>query len=188
MKSELLRPLGRSDRGQNTAEFAAAFTVLIVIVCIPLVNLAAVPIRTGLAQAIVKDTVKNLSLSEKFSDAIKSARDGTLQQRLAAIGGVEVSSVSVTLQISKVGDASKFTVVERAGAVPKEWQPDGVHAPTSVEIVLAVQSQISPLVLGSSLPGNIPGLTVPFAVNLVERAAWENLGRDPNGGEYFLNE
>lgn len=144
--------------------------------------------RTGLAQAIVKDTIKRLSLSEKFSEAVKASTDGTLEKRLDGVGGVTADSIKVFLRISKVGSADKFVTVERPGSVPKDWLPDGANAPVNVQIVLAVKAKISPLVLGSTLPGKIPGLTVPFDATFEETAGWENLGRNSNSGEYFLNE
>lgn len=188
MVSVLFRLFSRSCKGQNQVEFAAAFSVLIVLVLVPLVNLSAVPMRTGLAQAIVKDTIKRLSLSEKFSEAVKASTDGTLEKRLDGVGGVTADSIKVSLRISKVGSADKFVTVERPGSVPKDWLPDGANAPVNVQIVLAVKAKISPLVLGSTLPGKIPGLTVPFDATFEETAGWENLGRNSNSGEYFLNE
>ncbi len=177
----------RSKKGQHQAEFAAAFTVLIVIVVIPLINLAAVPMRMGLAQAIIKDSVKALSLSEKFSESIKLLKGGTMQQRLAALGGVEAKSVELALRISKVGDSAQSITVTESGAIPKSWLPDGSNAPTSVQIVLTVQTDISPLLL-ANVPGKIPGLTVPFSTTLQETSGWENLGRDANTGEFYVNE
>lgn len=188
MVSVLFKLKRRSCKGQNQVEFAAAFSVLIVLVLVPLVNLAAVPMRTGLAATVVKDTVKRLSLSEKFSDAVKASTDGVLEKRLDGIGGVTADSVKVSLRISKVGSADKFISVDRPGSVPKDWLPDGENAPVNVQIVLTLKAKISPLVLGSTLPAKIPGLTVPFDATLDESAAWENLGRNSNSGEYFLNE
>jgi hypothetical protein len=178
----------RSKKGQGQAEFAAAFTVLIVIIIIPLVNLAAVPMRTGLAQAVIKDTVKTLCRSEKFSDAVKAVQSGSLQQRLAGLGGVEAKTVEVALRLSKAGDsADRSILVNKPGAVPSTWLPEGQSVP-NVQLVLTVQTDVSPMLLGSSFPGKIPGLTVPFSLRLEESSTWENLGRDPNTGEFYLNE
>ena len=188
MKNLLFELSKRSRKGQNQAEFAAAFTVLVVIVMIPLINLAAIPIRAGLASALVKDTVKELSLSERFSDAVKSVKDDKLSRRLAAIGGVELTSVALALRISKVSDDAQEILVEKPGAVPANWLPDGANSPTNVQLILTVEANISPLLLGANLPGKIPGLTVPFAAKLPANAGWENLGRDPQTGEFYLNE
>lgn len=189
MNKALFELSKRRRKGQQQAEFAAAFTVLIVVILIPLINLAAVPMRLGLAQAVVKDTVKSLARSEKFSEAVKYLNDGTMSGRLTGLGGVEAKQIDLTLRLTKVTQTDQSISVSKPGSIPKSWLPDGANNTSiQVQLVLKVQADISPMLLMSGIPAKIPGLTIPFSTNLEEYAAWENLGRDPNSGEFFLNE
>lgn len=179
----------RSARGQNQVEFVASFVVLILFVVFPMINFGAIPVRIGLAQALIKDEVSRLAKSERFSVARKAIeQDSGLQQRLSAIGGISTKAIGLELRMSKVNDPDKSVSSERVGGIPEPWLPDGSNCPCSAQIRLTVQGGVSPLIVCPQFGQEVPGLTGPFPITFVESAPWENLGRNPETGEFFLNE
>lgn len=177
----------RSRSGQNQLEFAAIFGVLIIFVLVPLIDLAAIPIRMAFADSAVKDAVHNLALSSKFSQALSTLGSGTLlQPRLKAISGVDL--VTAKLSLTATGSNGESPVFDSPGSVPKIWLPDGEGKPYHYNLVLGTEMDISPLFLLNSGFGDIPGLTQPFRAKISESYAWENLSKDPETSEFFLNE
>lgn len=179
----------RLQSGQNQLEFTAVFCVLILFILLPLIDLSAVPVRMGLAQANIKDAVTRLSKSEKFSDAKKNVgKDSDLAKRLAILGGVTVREMTLSLRMSKASDSTNKTIASEPGQLPDSWLPDGANCPCLAELVLSVHADVSPLILSPNMGVEIPGLTKPFPMKFEETSPWENLGRDPQGGKYYLNE
>lgn len=176
----------RSSVGANMLEFSAAFTVLVVFVLLPLVDLAAVPIRTMFASSAVQDTVHRLALSSKFSDALAGLNDGSLDSRFATITGVSVVSKKLSLVANSSSGSSSFS---SAGAVSESWLPDGKSGPYHYNLNLSCELDIAPLFLiGANMGADVPGLTKPFRVQLSESYSWENLSKDPSTQKFFLNE
>ncbi|MBX9695431.1 MAG: hypothetical protein K2Z81_23805, partial [Cyanobacteria bacterium] len=72
--------------------------------------------------------------------------------------------------------------------VPKEWLPDGKKSPCTYTLELEVKSTIAPAVLLSTKGVAVPGLTCPVPITITAAHEWENLGRNPLTGKYFLTE
>ena len=176
----------RNCIGANQMEFAAVFAVLILFIVMPLINLAAIPIRMAFANAAVKDTVHKLALSSKFSEALSTLSDGSLlKARLDSITGVRLASQKLTLiSINSQGAETPFG---GPGSISKNWLPDGDSKPYRYNLELSSEMDISPLFTMENM-GDIPGLTGPFRAHFREVYAWENLSKDPSTQQFYLNE
>jgi hypothetical protein len=176
----------RNCIGANQMEFAAVFAVLILFIVMPLINLAAIPIRMAFANAAVKDTVHKLALSSKFSQAISTLFGGTLlKARLDSITGVSLATQKLTLiSINSKGAETPFG---GPGTISKNCLPDGESGPYRYNLELACEMDISPLFTMEHM-GDIPGLTGPFRAHFREVYAWENLSKDPSTQQFYLNE
>jgi len=177
----------RKPRGQNQMEFAAVFAVLILFVLLPLVDLVAIPVRMAFAGSAVKDTVHKLALSTKFSMAKAAISSGILQARLASISGVSLTKCDLVLNASSAkGGASSFFA---PGTISKDWLPDGSSGPYHYNLTLSCEMEISPLFLvGTGSGAEIPGLTMPFKTKIAESYSWENLSKNPETQQFYLNE
>ena len=177
----------RSYRGANLLEFSAIFSVLVLFVLVPLVDLAAVPARMAFANAAVRDAVHNLALSSKFSQAQSTLAAGSLlQARINSISGASLVSNTLSIMATNSKGSSSFS---SPGAIPSNWLPDGEGGPYRYNLVLSCVVDISPLFLvGSDSGVDVPGLTRPFRANITESYAWENLSKNPETQQFYLNE
>lgn len=176
-------------RGAQAAEFAAALTALILCVVVPLVDFGIIPVRWLLANQIVSSFAGSLSRSETLSTAYeKMNSDPTLRTLLTRIGGVTPRSIKLALVITKPADSSQQMVIDEPRSVPQNWLPDAPGGPFQYELQVSSLVEISPLVILNFGERKIPGLTAPFTMNLNSSSHWENLGRNPNTNEFYLNE
>ncbi len=166
--------------------------VLICCVLVPLIDLAAVPIRWMLAQQLVNVYARKLSLCETFSGArAMMEADPSLSTRLHRLGGVDVQSINLHLRISRVqiyAHQEEFLLAETPKEIPQTWLPNGAKAPCSYLLELDVKSLMSPLILLPFRGISIPGLTRPIPLVVSGSHEWGNLGPDPLTGKFFLNE
>lgn len=163
--------------------------ILIICIFLPVLNLAIIPIRSGLASAHVSNFAKQLSLSERFSQAKEklAAADG-LVSRLKSIGGVDPKDARLSLIIDSMKHSGNQITVDRPGSIPAEWQPNGQHCQCEYVLSLSVDADVSPLIKVPLAGLNVPGLNAPILMTFSASAPFENLGRDPDSQEYFLNE
>ncbi|HEY9869369.1 MAG TPA: hypothetical protein V6D08_09405 [Candidatus Obscuribacterales bacterium] len=173
-------------RGHVMAEFAPALFVLLFGVMLPLLDLAFVPIRYTAAYAMVRNQDQELALSRTAGDAHQALQlDGQWKARLAGCGAKVKKSELVMVVTDRSGGRHAFSLGQR-GYIPSELLPDGENAPCVYRLQLRVELGIAPLL---SMSGKgVPGLTSPMPVTIVTSAAWENLGRDPETKEFYLNE
>jgi len=170
-------------------EFAAAISILVGFLIIPLIDFAVVPIRWMLAQELVNDYARKLALSEKFSQSFaRMEADPSLRTRLQRLGGVTANSVSLHLRISRVNKRGDEIVCERPLRVPPAWLPDNAMSPCAYSLELIVDASISPAILFSLDGVSIPGLTTPIPIMIKASHEWGNLSRNPSSGEFFINE
>ncbi len=179
----------RNQAGQQASEFAGALVILLVFVAVPLVDLGIIPVRLGLAQSLVSNSVRKLALSEKASQAFRGVEENReLSDALRSLGGVELRSLRLVLSIESSKSDSTKKLIEKPGTIPVDWLPDGANCPCNYMLKLQADADVFPLVI-APLPGQkVPGLTGPVPSTFVEVSHWENLGRDPTTGEYFVNE
>lgn len=180
---------GRNCTGAQAAEFAAALTVLVLFFVIPLLDLGVIPIRYALAQHLITSYSFNYSRAETLSKAFDQLEEDTnLQDLLKKIGGVTVKRLRLQLVITKSASPDKKLVVSEPKRIPKEWLPDSANGPFQYELELFSTLEISPLVVINLGEKKIPGLNGPFEFTMTNASHWENLGRNPNTDEFFMNE
>jgi len=182
----------RRALGSQIVEFGAALFLLFVFIFLPLLDLAIVPIRWMMAQELINTYVRTLAMCETYAQSLRTMEaDPSLRARLLNIGGIEVTSTTLHLTITRIsvnGDMTKFIEVHKPGAIPAEWLPDGKLAPCQYLMVLDVKAAISPAVLLNWGALSIPGLTKPIPTSIVVLHDWGNLGKDPTSEKYFINE
>lgn len=179
----------RKNTGAQAAEFAAALTVLLLFIVIPLLDLGVIPIRWGLAHHLVTSYSVNFARAETLSKAFEQLeQDRNLQDLLKKIGGVDAKHLRLALVITKPAQPDKKLVVEEPKHIPAAWLPDSPQGPFQYELELLAAVEVSPLILINLGEKKIPGLNAPFTVNMISSSHWENLGRNPNTNEFFMNE
>ncbi|MCC7531676.1 MAG: hypothetical protein IT342_24445 [Candidatus Melainabacteria bacterium] len=179
----------RNSTGAQAAEFAAALTILVMFFVIPLLDFGVIPIRWGLANHLITSYSVNFARAETLSRAFEQLEEDTnLQDLLKKIGGVNAKRLRLALVITKPSAAEKKLVVEEPKRIPTLWLPDSPNGPFQYELELLATVEISPLLLISLGEKKIPGLNAPFTVTIISSSHWENLGRNPNTNEFFMNE
>jgi len=180
---------GRKSRGAQAAEFAAALTILVMFFVIPLLDLGVIPIRWGLANHLITSYAVNFARAETLSRAFEQLEtDVNLQDLLKKIGGVTARKLRLALVITKTATPDKKLVVSEPKHIPADWLPDSANGPFQYELELFATVEISPLLLINLGEKKIPGLNAPFTVTMTSSSNWENLGRNPNTNEFFMNE
>lgn len=170
-------------------EFAGALAILVVCVIVPLINLSIIPIRYGMAQNILNSRVHKLALSERYSDALSTGNGGVgWREALSKLNGISVKSSAVTLCISSSNAKDRILSVTRAGEIPPDWLPNGVMAPCDYFLTLKVETEIDPLITAPIWGRKIGGINGPLFFTIEQTAHWENLGRDPSTGNFFVDE
>lgn len=184
---------GRSPSGSQIAEFVPALVILVCFVAIPLLDYTIVPIRWMLAQEIVSDYSRKLAFCETFSESFgKLQKEPSLITKLHNLGGIDIKGVNLHLRISRVAPQQRtgeFLMVDMPQRIPAEWLPNGGKAPCSYLLELQVDSRLSPaIMLPGSGGGLLPGVTAPVPLTISGAHEWENLGRDPVNGQFYVNE
>jgi hypothetical protein len=185
---EKARSSSKQASGQQTVELACVLVIL-VIVLVPLINVGIIPLRYELARRAVGAMARKLSVSDRFSNATKEAQEGSeLRDALNRIGGVHVVSVDLVLSITSQKATNQQKSVSRSGRIPIDWLPDGSQSPCNYFLHLKVHTNIDPLVTSKLAGQSIPAFNQSLPLNIEEVAHWENLGRDPVTGEFYVNE
>ena len=180
---------GRKCTGAQAAEFAAALTILVMFFVIPMLDLGVIPVRWGLANHLITSYSVNFARAETLSRAFEQLEEDTnLQELLKKIGGVNAKRLRLALVITKPSSVDKKLVVEEPKRIPSAWLPDSPNGPFQYELELMATVEISPLLLINLGEKKIPGLNAPFSVQMISSSHWENLGRNPNTNEFFMNE
>ncbi|MBS1991314.1 MAG: hypothetical protein JSS83_12405 [Cyanobacteria bacterium SZAS LIN-3] len=179
----------RSNRGgYQISEFAVSLLFLFGCVVLPLLNLSVIPLRWGLGNSIVNTTVGQKAKAETLSAALKtSAGQDDVIAALNKLSGITVKSSNLALIIESAKLQGQSKTITKPGSIDRDWLPDGPLGPYVYRLDLSVDCDIAPLVVLPA-PVKIPGLTSAFAVKFHDAAVWENTGRDPASGEFFLNE
>jgi hypothetical protein len=183
------QPLKRRDDGQQLAELPGSMIILICCLLLPLLNLSIIPLRLGLARNILANRVHQLSLSEKLSAALAAANaDEQFKIQLSTMVGTHVKSINLSLAITSRQRADEVLRIEKPGAIPPSWLPNGANAPCDYLLTMRLSAEVDPLITTPLFGRRIAGLNGPFSATLEQTSHWENLGRDPVTGVFFLNE
>ncbi len=142
-----------------------------------------------MAQEIIKGFSRQLAFCESFSESEKLINcPPSLVHRLDAVGGLKVQSVKLCLKIARVFHPEDFVLVAEPRKVPEAWLPEHANAPSTYTLLLEVKLLLSPAMLFSDGAGSLPGVTSPIPIMISASHQWENLGRNPETGMFFLNE
>lgn len=180
--------VARSQRGQHTAEFAATLVVLICVIVIPLLDLSVIPMRRALAQQLVGQSMQKLRLAQTPSEAVRQLEQTeNLTAGLSRIGGIQLKSSHLTIEITDRNDKEKWTV-EPPQKIPQDWLPEGKRCPCIYMLTLTAEMDTYPLFLVSLGDQKIPGLSAPIPTIISTASVFENQGRNPVTGNYYLNE
>lgn len=107
---------------------------------------------------------------------------------LNRLNGVKAKAASLTMVIeSQTTPNSNIRVLDPA-EIPSDWLPNGKSCPCLYRLELSVKAEVEPLFLMRFGGNPIPALNAPVPLTVTNSAIWENLGRDPLTGKYYLNE
>jgi len=179
----------RRQIGAQILEFGGAIFIFISCIVLPLIDLAFVPLRFGLGKSVVSTRVNRLAQLETLSEALNDERnDAAFKDVLKGLDGIVVRNSKLSLVIKSNKTEPHEIRVDRPGLIPKSWLPDGSAAPCDYALDLKVDVDISPFIVLPIPKAKVPGLTTPLSFQFNEISVWENLGRDPVSGDFYLNE
>lgn len=190
----LERYLVRDQNGSHCVEFASALTLVVLFVVLPLLNASVIVVRWVLANEIISTSVRDLACCDTFRESWNATYTRpTLSNQIERIGGVKVDSVDLHLRITRVARSNvrgseEVLLVRQPGGVPPAWLPGGIKTPATYLLVVKARIEIAPLWNNDGGVGAIPGITGAIPVSLTSMHKWENLGRNPVSGQFFLNE
>lgn len=180
---------GRASLGSHIAEFGASLVLFSLCVILPALDFAIVPIRAIMAQEILGKEVRRLACAESFGEAVSMAQnDPKFLSAIVNLGGVKIKSNHLYMQISNAADKKELLKVSVAGTVPGKFLPSAADSATTYDLVLELNLQLSPAFLIPGLDADVPGISCPFPLKLRASHSWENLGRNPETGLFYLNE
>lgn len=177
--------LHRRQRGQHLVEFASSLMLLVVFFLLPVMDIGVLLLRYSVASGLMQKQVGDLALCDKFSKA-----HGWFcadPQFNTAPFGVSVTESSIFLEATSLSDGLTQRFSEPRG-ISGRWLPNSSKGPFNYELGIAKDLQVAPLFsvwLGGM---RVPGLTCPVRMHVESRCRWQNVTRDADTGDYYLNE
>jgi len=154
------------------------------IVVITLINIGIMPVRYLIAHGTMSEMAHRMSVCEKRTDAYKLLQTHTWWKDFLLKCGVTVKSPEAALII--VGkDGTEKNSVPLSNNISNDLLPNGDKGPFMYSIQLSAKCDIAPLFNGGA---GLPGFTAPITFNMCSQAQWENLGRDPETTNFYINE
>ncbi len=164
-------------------EFAAAFTVFICCLLVPMINVSVIPLRYVIAFAMVQEMTHKLAKCETRGQAIKQANEIVNSQDFAQRFGVTIGTSDLAILCK--GQNGDLAVFQEANPLPPTWLPGGQRSQCNYLLQVQTPVDIPPLFCGGP---KITALTAPIKLNIVTTAPWENLGCDPATQKFYINE
>ena len=178
----------RKPKGAALAEFGPSLACYILLVLLPMIDIGTTLIRYWMAYSVMNTTIHRLSMEDKMSDVATKLKNDVGWQKLIDNCGVKVDSAALALHIVSNANQDKSIDVPYPALVPSDWLPNGKAGPYIYYINLTLSTHMQPLFQMKFGGLDIPGLTAPVPMKFTASSAWENLGRDPDSTEFFLNE
>lgn len=172
------------ERGSAITEFGPALIVLISFVFLPLLNIASLPVYTLAATGALNQFTHSLALSETRRDAYTQLHNDTRWSDFLSRWGVRLHNPRLSLVICGRNEGDRLEVPE-SQPIPDNWLPGGAKGPCVYSIETSVEADLPPISRGCA---GLPGFSSPLTITLRSRSQWENLGRDPNNGQFYVNE
>jgi hypothetical protein len=174
----------RNTSGSSMTEFSGALIIFILFMFLPLINIGIMPVRYLIAHGTMSEMVHRMAVCEKRTDAYKLLQTNTWWTTFLGKCGVAVKSPEATIIIVGKDGADK-TSVKLNNMLSNDLLPNGDKGPFMYSIQLSAKCDIAPLFNGGA---GLPGFTKPITFNMSSQAQWENLGRDPETKEFYVNE
>jgi len=179
----------RGKRGAQILEFGGALFIFLTCIVLPLIDLSFIPMRFGLGKSLISTRVRHLAQVETLGEALQDeSKDNSLKGILSGLDGIVVKSSRLSLIIKSSKSEPPEITIDRPGAIPKKWLPDGSASPCQYSLDLVVDVDVFPLIVVPVPWVKVPGLTAPVPLQFNEVSVWENLGRDPLTGEFSMNQ
>lgn len=176
-------------RGSQLAEFSAALLLFVLFVIVPIVDFMIVPVRAVMVQQIMTKQARRLAFAESFGKAIEMLdADSEFFESLLMLGGLRIDGRKLYLQVGNASDKKDALMVSSPGSVPERLLPSNPESASSYKLVLEMDLLFSPAFLLNGSGMKIPGISAPFPLTMRACHAWENLGKNPESGKFYLNE
>lgn len=174
----------RGESGSTITEFGPALIVLVCFIFLPLLNIAFLPVFSLATTGALNEFTHRLSLAEKRSDAYFQLHHDSGWRDFLGRWGVRVHDPKLKLIICGKNEGDKCIVTESQN-IPSSWLPDGDKGPCVYSLELSVKADLPPLCRACA---GLPGFTGPITTTFHSRSQWENFGRDPATGQFYINE
>ncbi len=178
----------RTARGLALAEFGPSLAIYILVVLVPMIDIGTAFVRYWMAYSVMNTTIHRMSVEDKISDVATKLKTDRSWQKLIDNCGVRVDKAALSLHIVSAGNQDKSIDVPYPAPVPADWLPNGKSGPYIYYLNLTLSTRIQPLFQMNFGGLDIPGLTASVPMRFSASSAWENLARDPDTTQYFLNE
>ncbi len=176
----------RDNSGSNTVEFTYCLIFIFFVIMLPLVNYGTFMARWSISSQVVSAWASSLAKKRKLSEAFNRVRDQDFADAVTKSSGVKIKTITPALLVSRVDRPTEIFKLTTAGKLPSNWQPNSGRFDYTLQVV--VTADIEPLVTVQLLGFKVPGLTESAEVVMSGTSLWENMGRDPNTTEFYLNE
>lgn len=165
MQAKVIQISERKSSGQSIAELPVAIFFFILVLLLPMADLATFALRATNVFAAARNAAHLAGRSNSFRDAVANARARVLQSNGMSLAGVEIKDSDVHVYI--VGSPLK------AGKDPIRQEKALLEAdPKSYlyQMEVVVSAKVQPLfTLSPELFGKIPGLTDAFTIQTSNR-------------------
>lgn len=138
--------------------------------------------------AIDNESQQALTRASRRKDVRKAAGENQLFAMLSRVNGVKPMAANLTMVVESQGQGGPSIKVSDPSEIPQDWLPNGKNCPCLYRLELSVKAEVEPLFLVPVGGNGIPGLNASVPLTVTKSAIWENLGRDPLTGKYYLNE
>jgi hypothetical protein len=167
----------RRNQNGNLSEFGPAMIILVGFIVVPLLTIGFLPMRLMLSQCVLSELTYRLSHCDTRNQAYELIDTDHRWRDLLGAFGVAVSGEN--LRLVAATDNGTTNAVGKGEKLPPEWLPGGKFGSCIYSLELTASC---------SLGTPIAALTKPLIVSISTRSPWENMGRDPQSKEYFINQ
>ena len=175
----------RNKCGHAISEFGSAMVLFICFFLAPLIDVSFIPVRYLIAQGVLCELTHRLSLAETRTDAYTLLNSETWWQDFLNKFGITAHDTKLKLVVLGKIPSDMTSANSAADHLTSDWLPEGSKGPCVYSLELSSDCDLPPLF---SFDAGLPGFTTPVTLNLKARSQWENLGRNPQTGNFYINE
>lgn len=175
-----MKALRRTKSGMCTVDLVAALFVFILLLLLPLIDLATIALRVTFVHMAARNAARSAGRASTYEadskegepSAKRIATSMALASRDAGLAGVEINPGNVMVSI--IGSPLKTTVnpIRQTTVLKSVELHDYLY-----QVEVKVSGQVQPLVIMSKdMFGSIPGLTTPIPITACYREMCEHPG------------